>query len=111
MWSWLRGRRFEGRKFRRQVPKGDWIVDFVCEEASLVIELDGRQHGFPEQQSKDATKEKYLASMGFKTLRFWNGELRRREADIKESIFQELHARAPHPEPKYWKSGVVGEER
>ena len=110
MWRWLRDRRFEGYKFRRQIPKGDFIVDFLCEEASLVIELDGRQHGFPDQQARDAAKEAYLASMGFKTLRFWNGELRRREREIKEMIFRELHEQAPRPEPAHWRRGVVGEK-
>jgi very-short-patch-repair endonuclease len=110
VWRWLRDRRFEGYKFRRQIPKGDFIVDFVCEEAALVIELHGSQHGFPEHQARDAAKDAYLTSMGFKTLRFWNGELRRREAEIKETIFRELHARAPHPEPSYWRSGMVGKK-
>ncbi len=110
MWRWLRDRRFEGYKFRRQIPKGDFIVDFLCEEASLVIELDGRQHGFPDQQAQDAAKEAYLTSMGFKTLRFWNGELRRREREIKELIFRELHERAPRPDPAHWRRGVVGEK-
>ena len=110
IWRWLRDRRFEGHKFRRQAPKGDWFVDFLCEEASLAIELDGSQHGHPEQQSKDAEKERYLATLSIKTLRFWNGDLRRREREIKDMIFAELAARAPRPMPSYWRKEVVGGE-
>ncbi|HRI14016.1 MAG TPA: endonuclease domain-containing protein [Verrucomicrobiota bacterium] len=110
VWRWLRDRRFEGYKFKRQVPYGSWFLDFFCPEASLAIELDGRQHGFPAQRSLDESKEKYLVSMGVKTLRFWNGELRRREREIKEMIFRELYSRAPHLCPDYWRQGRAGND-
>ena len=51
MWRWLRDRRFSGYKFRRQHPLGNFYLDFFCEEADLNIELDGRQHGFPDRRS------------------------------------------------------------
>jgi very-short-patch-repair endonuclease len=70
MWRWLRDRRFSGYKFRRQHPIGEYYLDFFCEEAELAIELDGRQHGYPNQQSHDTEREKLLKSRGIKTLRF-----------------------------------------
>jgi ATP-dependent helicase HrpA/adenine-specific DNA-methyltransferase len=101
VWRWLRDRRFSGYKFRRQHPLGDYYLDFFCEEAELNIELDGRQHGFPEQQKHDVEREKFLASRGIKTLRFWNSHLRRNAQSIRDTIFDELQKRAPHPLPKY----------
>jgi very-short-patch-repair endonuclease len=101
MWSWLRARRFTDYKFRRQHPLGIYYLDFFCEEAELAIELDGGQHGFPEQQSHDAERERFLQSRGIKTLRFWNSHLRRNAQSIRDAIFNELQARAPHPLPEY----------
>jgi len=101
MWSLLRDRRFSSYKFRRNHPMGIYFLDFYCREASLTIELDGRQHGFPEQQAHDAERAKYLASMGIKELRFWNSRLRREKQAIRDTIFHELQARAPHPLPNY----------
>src|SRR5262245_40156053 len=75
MWHWLRNRRFTGYKFRRQHPLGDYILDFFCEEAGLNIELDGSQHGFPDQRNHDEEREEILKSRGIKTLRFWNSHL------------------------------------
>ncbi len=94
MWRWLRGRRFAGYKFRRQHPLGDFHLDFFCEEAELNIELDGGQHGFPDQQKHDAEREQFLKARGVKTLRFWNSQLRRNAQAIREAIFNELQKRA-----------------
>ena len=64
MWRWLRDRRFSGCKFCRQHPLGDDYLDFFCEEAELNVELDGRQHGFPDQRQHDAERESFLQSHG-----------------------------------------------
>ena len=101
MWRWLRGRHFSGYKFRRQHPVGEYVLDFFCEEAELSLELDGGQHGFPEQQKLDAEREKFLKSRGIKTLRFWNRELRRNAEGVCATIFAELQKRAPKPLPEY----------
>ena len=103
MWRWLRDRRFGGYKFRRQYPIGDYFLDFFCEEARLNIELDGIQHGFPDQRKHDVEREKFLQSYSIKTLRFWNSHLRRNAQSIRDTIFNELQARAPHPLPDYTK--------
>ena len=103
MWRWLRDRRFSSYKFRRQHPVGIYYLDCYCEEARLNIELDGSQHGFPDQRKHDLKREKFLQSLGIKTLRFWNSQLRRNAQVIRDTIFNELQARAPHPLPEYTK--------
>ena len=104
VWRWLRSRRFANYKFRRQHPVGIYCLDFFCKEAELNLELDGGGHGFPEQQKRDAEREKFLKSLGIKTLRFWNYQLRRNAAGIRDTIFHELQSRAPHPLPEYTRS-------
>ena len=106
MWKWLQDRRFSGYKFRRQHPIGKYSLDFFCDEADLAIELDGSQHGFPEQQRRDAEREEFLKSNGIKTLRFWNSFLRRHPQAVRDKIFAELQARAPHPLPKYTRPSI-----
>ena len=69
LWSALRGRRFENYKFRRQVPIGKYIVDFVCLDRRLIIELDGSQH---EGSSHDEIRSAWLCSQNYRILRFWN---------------------------------------
>ena len=101
VWRWLRGRRFSGYKLRRQHPVGKYSLDFFCEEARLAIELDGGQHGFPKQRNHDTEREKFLASLSIKVLRFWNSRLRREAQAIRDTIFRELQARAPRPLPSY----------
>src|SRR5882762_4074280 len=77
LWSWLRDRRFSAYKFRRQHPYAPYVLDFFCIEAMLNIELDGGQHGFPEQRLQDAHRDAQLEARGIKVLRFWNRRLRR----------------------------------
>ena len=72
LWYRLRGKRFDGVKFKRQKPIGPYIVDFVAVNARLVIEVDGSQHD--ENQKYDAKRTRYLESLGFRVLRFWNNE-------------------------------------
>ena len=76
---------------------GRHILDFYCAEARYNLELDGGQHGLPEQQVKDAARDAYLKSRNIQTRRFWNSQL----ADIRwvrETIWADLQARAPHCE-------------
>ena len=108
LWRWLRDRRFSAYKFRRQHPAGPYTLDFFCEEARLSIELDGFQHGHPVQQARDAERTKFLATLGIKELRFWNGRLRREPQVVRDAIFAALQERAPHPLPDYTRPGVIG---
>lgn len=73
LWNRLRDRRLAGAKFRRQHPAGPYIVDFCCVERRLIVEVDGGQHS--EAGSGDEKRSAYLASFGFKVLRFWNSDV------------------------------------
>ena len=73
LWQLLRNRKFHGFKFRRQYFIGRYIVDFICIEKKLIIEVDGGQH--MEHQRHDATRTAYLNGQGFHVLRFWNNEV------------------------------------
>ena len=101
MWSWLREHRFAAYKFRRQHPLGPHILDFFCYEAKLNVEVDGSQHGSPENQPADAARDAFLKSQGILVLRYWNAELRRNKQVIRDVIWRELQQRAPHPLPDY----------
>ncbi|WP_147653599.1 DUF559 domain-containing protein [Vulcaniibacterium gelatinicum] len=72
LWRHLRQRQVLGHKFRRQHPIGPCIADFVCLEATLVVEVDGGQHmGSDGDRRRDA----HLRKRGFRVLRFWNDEV------------------------------------
>ncbi len=73
VWSRLRDRRFKAHKFRRQVALGSYIVDFVCFDERLIVELDGGQHTL--QRPYDAERTARLESQGFRVLRFWNHDV------------------------------------
>jgi very-short-patch-repair endonuclease len=73
LWELLRGARLEDWKWRRQVPIGPFIVDFLCLEAALVVELDGGIHA--EQVEYDVRREAYLKHRGLNVLRFRNAEV------------------------------------
>ncbi len=72
LWRILRGRRFARTEFRRQVPIGPYVADFVCYEARLLIEADGGQHC---ESARDAARDAWFARQGFRTLRFWNNDI------------------------------------
>jgi very-short-patch-repair endonuclease len=73
LWRILRGRQLEGFKFRRQHSIGRFVVDFVCLEHKLVVEVDGGHHA--EQVDADAERTAYLEGRGFRVVRFWNNEV------------------------------------
>ena len=80
LWRALRCHRFAGFKFRRQHPLGIYTLDFYCAAARLEVELDGFQHGMPEQMQHDERRETYLAGQDIEILRFWNHQwLKNRE--------------------------------
>ncbi len=88
LWRHLRNRQAEGYKFRRQQPLGQYIVDFVCLEKRLVVEVDGGQHA--EQIEYDAQRSAWLESQGFRVVRFWNNQVLEETESVKEAIFEEL---------------------
>ncbi|PNY80725.1 endonuclease domain-containing protein [Deinococcus koreensis] len=90
LWRVLRNR-FQHVKFRRQWPVGGYIVDFVCFEAQLIIELDGSQHAEESGRAYDAVRTEFLQAGGFKVLRFWNNETRTN----LEGVVQAIHLHLP----------------
>ncbi len=93
MWQQLRGRRFQGFKFRRQRPLGPYILDFVCLEAGLVIEIDGGQHA--EQLAYDQARTALIESHQLTVIRFWNHEVMNDTAAVLENIWQTLQTLTP----------------
>jgi very-short-patch-repair endonuclease len=90
LWSRLRAGRCEGLKFRRQQPIGRYIVDFVCLERRLVVELDGGQHALPEDRRKDCERDAWLEKEGYTVLRFWNNEVLANTDGVLEVIRKKL---------------------
>ena len=91
LWHCLRQKQFGDFKFRRQHPFENYVIDFVCLEAMLAVEVDGGQHA--EQQQEDALRTKTLTDAGFKVLRFWNNEVIQDIDAVKESIWLALQER------------------
>jgi very-short-patch-repair endonuclease len=86
LWSHLRFWQLDGYKFRRQQPLGSYIVDFVCLEKRLVVEVDGGQHS----QAVDAERDNWLRDQGFVLLRFWNNEVLKNIDGVREVILRNL---------------------
>ena len=88
LWRWLRGRKLDGAKFRRQQPLGPFVVDFFCEEERIVIEADGAGH-FPPPAG-DLWRDYWLNAAGLTVLRFENCEILGRTALVLERIRQAI---------------------
>ena len=98
LWKYLRAHRMAGYKFKRQVVIEPYIVDFMCLEARLIVEADGGQH--LEQVEDDLKRSRFLESLGYKVVRFWNHEIL---CDI-HSVLERIHScliesPSPHPSP------------
>jgi very-short-patch-repair endonuclease len=98
LWYHLRGRRLEGFKFRTQFPIGDYVADFCCEEARLVVELDGSQHADSET---DPIRSAALEAAGYQILRFWNNDVFQNTDGVLQMIADTLRLAtdcgSPHP--------------
>lgn len=94
LWYAFRDRRFASFKFRRQVPIGPFIADFICYDARVVIEVDGSQHA---DSSSDARRDRWFAANDFLVLRFWNNDVLKNREGVLTSVLETLHARTPHP--------------
>ena len=90
IWFRLRAHRLNGASFRRQEPLGTYIVDFVCFEKRLVIEIDGSQHA---ESQGDATREAALAVESFQTARYWNNDVLQQPVAVQEDILAKLAGR------------------
>ena len=94
LWKRLRGSQIGGHKFRRQHPFGDSILDFVCLEAKLVIEVDGGQHN---ESANDVDRDQALVAAGFSVMRFWNNQVLKEIESVVEAIWLELDRLTPSP--------------
>ena len=97
LWFRIRNRRLQGWKFRRQHEIGPYIVDFLCPDAGLIVELDGGQHG--DQQIYDEHRTFQLQAMGYRVLRFWNNEVLTNIDDVLEVLLEALASPGPSPQP------------
>jgi very-short-patch-repair endonuclease len=95
LWSELRDHRLNGASFRRQVPVGNYIADFICHAAKLVVELDGGQHFSDHAEQADARRSAMIESKGFKVLRFSNHDVMTNRAGVLETIASVVAERAP----------------
>ncbi|MBR6162769.1 endonuclease domain-containing protein [bacterium] len=75
MWNLLRNHKIENLKFKRQYPIGKYIVDFICTDIQLIIEIDGGQHNEPHNIQLDSERTQYLKSRGYEVIRFWNNDI------------------------------------
>ena len=100
LWYYLRDRRLGGWKFRRQYPVGPYIVDFICPEKNLIIEVDGGQHA--ENEEMDLQRSAYLNKMGYRVFRFWNNQVLQETEAVLEAILAVLadgKQNSPSPQP------------
>jgi very-short-patch-repair endonuclease len=104
LWYHLRRRNLGGSRFRRQAPIGPFIVDFVCFDGRLILELDGSQHA--QQTEADAKRTAWLNSQGFRVLRVWNNQVLEELESVLEAIGSALaeqrssgHHATPLPNP------------
>jgi len=98
LWLRLRELRALGYHFRRQSPLKPHIVDFECRQSRIIVEVDGHQHGFDEQRTRDGVRDVELRKRGYRILRFTNGEVEQNMDGVLESIRLALTAATiPHP--------------
>ncbi|MBO9670394.1 MAG: endonuclease domain-containing protein [Sphingobium sp.] len=86
VWRHLRNRQLDGFKFRRQTTIGPFVVDFLCVERSLIVEIDGGQHS----EVRDAARTDYLDAQGYRIMRFWNHEVAEGLEGVLQTIAEAL---------------------
>ena len=96
LWKILRGDALNGLRFRRQFPIGTYIVDFVCFDARLIVEVDGGQHN---GSAHDAQRDAWLKSQGFEVLRFWNNDVLQNIEGVRQVIVEATRSDLPELPP------------
>ncbi len=97
IWRHLRNRQMHGAKFRRQIAIDPYIVDFICTDCMLIVELDGGQHA--DQIDYDEKRTKFLESRGYRVLRFWNNDVLANTEGVLEVIMSALQRNPKNPLP------------
>ena len=97
LWNILRKHQFYGFEFRRQYPIGDYIVDFVCREKKIIIELDGGQHNDDKNIEYDAKRTEFLSNKGYRVIRFWNNDIDSNLDGVFRVLQKEFEVDQPPP--------------
>jgi len=95
LWGILRNKQLDGFRFRRQVPIGCYIVDFLCYENRLIIEVDGGHHC--QNIEYDCQRTEWLEEQGFTVIRFWNNEVLKQLDAVREFVLRKCYLNSPHP--------------
>ena len=95
LWHYLRGKRLDGYKFRRQQPIGPYIVDFACLSRKLLVEVDGGYH--VQRKDYDERRDRFLRNEGYRVLRFWNNEVFEDCFGVLERVYAALEGPPPPP--------------
>jgi very-short-patch-repair endonuclease len=97
LWSELRLLREQGLHFRRQVPRGPYVLDFACLKAGVAVEVDGEQHFHGDRPMKDALRDRYFAQHGIVTFRYTTTEVRKELNSVVEDVFRRTMERLSLP--------------
>ncbi|GJL95731.1 MAG: endonuclease [Hyphococcus sp.] len=98
-WRAVKVKRLNGFKFRRQHPLGSYVVDFICLEKKLIIELDGSQHAMEGQSIHDAARTQWLETIGFTVIRYWNDDIYNNLNGVLDEVLEYLSAPSGHLPP------------
>jgi very-short-patch-repair endonuclease len=105
LWSGLRRKQIQGRTFTRQRPIGPYIVDFHCASASLVVELDGGQHYADEGRKKDRQRDRDLAALGLRVLRFSDHDVLANTESVLQAVWEACDMASKPPRSPFAKGG------
>ena len=95
LWSKIRRKQLKGYQFYRQKNIGNYIVDFYCPAAKLIIEADGTQHGFSGKQASDEVRDGFMEKLGFTVMRFSNLEILKETDSVIRKIYDFLPDEVP----------------
>ena len=91
LWRRLKRLETQGTHFRRQMPVGNFIADFACPAARLIIEVDGSQHGIEDGRARDQKRTQWLESEGYRVIRFWNNDITQNVDSVMEAVYAALY--------------------
>lgn len=90
LWQFLRGKKLDNYKFRRQHIIGSYIADFICLHPKLIIEIDGHQHQLPENNQNDIERTQWLYHQGFEVMRFKNEDVINKPEEVLDKIVNRI---------------------